>query len=225
MNTKILSICMSSILAIAFLAVPMTSVMTDATAGDDVSKDYEQYFIDRLTDSVNVESYQNLSADELAMIYWISYQEFASSKHANPNDFIDIYVDATVAYLNGSLTLPEIVSAPADIDKVTVTDLSKGGVTKFESYNWGYRLYLSSVDMNAILGSGLSGAGLVAFFLSLGTGAAVALFLAGIALALIGSYYEYDGIIIEVRTGTPIEIFGYTIVIPQNPPIVTVYPQ
>lgn len=229
MNRKMMSICMTAILFIAFSAVPMTSVLNDATLyeenRDDTLVDYEQYFVDSIINSVGMEKYQNLSTDELALLYLLSYQEYMSSKHVNADDYVDIYVDKVTDYIDGTLMIPEVFSVFNDTEVAIKIDSSKGGVTKFESYDWGYRLYLSSADMNAILGSGLSGAGLVTYFVSLGLGVAAAMFFAGVALALIGSYYDYDGIIIEVRLGVLVDVLGFTILIPYAQPKISVYPQ
>lgn len=224
MKGKIAGLFMAAVICTSALLVPLMS--TDADAADcsgpaEAVADYQKYFIGRLTDSVSQEDYGNLSDEELTAIYLVSYREFVSSRYDSMFDFADIYVSNLVKAIDN----PGCFNGFTESDSILSTEQTRNGVDRVVSYPYGYDIYLSTETMDLISTHGGGIAGIVAALAGLAAPYSVILAVAVYLLPIVSSWAYPDGVVIEYRTGYPVNIFGITIVIPYPTPLITAHGQ
>lgn len=221
MDKTLLSVFMVTIMSFSILAVPMAVTSVDATANDglgqDVSSSYEQYFIERLTSTVSLEEYQGISNDALTTIQYISYTDYISSRHSNPMDYVDIYISYVGEYLSDHSCFDDYLSTLIVSDSITISEQTRGGVNKIESFSYGYDIYISSEYLEEIGDWNSIGAGALVTLLGVNPVVGIAL-AAYLALNDLEDIYP-NGVVVEYRTGYPIDVFGITVVIPYPTPM------
>ncbi len=225
MRGKIAGLFMAAVICTSALLVPLMS--TDAEASDcsgpvkDTAADYQKYFIEHLTDSVSPEDYGGLTDEELTAVYLASYQEFVSSRHDSMFDFADIYISNLARCVDGS----ENFGGFSESCLTVSSEQTRNGVDRVVSYPYGYDIYLSTETMNLISTHGGGITGIVAALAGLAAPYSVILAVAVYLLPIVSSWAYPDGVVIEYRTGYPVNIFGMTIVIPYPTPLITAHGQ
>jgi len=225
MKGKIAGLFMAAVICTSALLVPLMA--TDADASDcsspieDAVADYQKYFIECLTDSVSQEDYGSLSDEELTAIYLASYQEFVSSRYDSMFDFAEIYVSNLVKAIDN----PGCFNGFTESDSILYTEQTRNGVDRVVSYSYGYDLYISTETMDLISQHGWGITGIVAALSGVSAPYSVILAVAAYLLPMASNWAYPNGVVIEYRTGYPVNIFGMTIVIPYPTPLITAHGQ
>ena len=91
-------------------------------------------------------------------------------------------------------------------------------MTKVETCNWGIRVYLSATDLNAVVTGGSGATAILLAILKAATPVGIAVTLASMTVSLLLNYADYDGIVFDIRMYNMMDVLGYELKVPINPP-------
>lgn len=207
------TVILATILIAGLFIVSPFALAADACASDKrnvIDEAYKQALLDL----------QTIPDDAAIAIYCDAFDASYANGVFDPILFERSFSDSVSSYLSGNppQSLMTIQDTPMSSAVTLQSSSNGGGVTKVETYNWGIRVYLSATDQNAVVTGGSGATAILLAILKAATPVGIAVTLASMIVSLLLNYADYDGIVFDIRMYNMMDVLGYALKVPINPP-------